>query len=293
MKQTVAFLGPAGTFTQEAAHYLLPETAYETVPYKTIPDVLSAVHSGEVHLGVVPVENAIEGSVNLTLDWLVHQVAAPIVGELVYPVAQHLIVHEAHAQLPLAEVTKVLSHPQAIAQCRLFLRDNMSGAEIEYASSTAEAARIVSTHPEHRWAAIGTRLAQQIYNLNLREVAIADYAHNYTRFIVVGQAPHEVQPKAVAQKTSLLITLPEDFPGALYQVLATFAWRKINLTRIESRPTKRGLGSYHFFIDAEASAEDVLLQGAMREIDALGCRLRQLGSYPCYAVSTDFTAVKR
>lgn len=283
MKHMAAYLGPKGTFTQEAAEYLLPAEDYDFVPFNTIPDCINAVDKGTVHLGVVPVENTIEGSVNMTLDWLAHEVDIPITGELVYPISQHLMVHENREELAFSEFKKIISHPQALAQCRLFLRENMPQAEIEYTDSTAEAARMISENPDEPWIAIGNRLAKEIYGLRYLVEAAEDHGQNYTRFIVVGEEPQGLTKEGIAHKTSLLITLPEDFPGALHQVLAAFAWRKINLTRIESRPTKKGLGSYHFFIDVDMEASNVLLQGATAEIQALGCGLRQLGSYPCYA----------
>lgn len=282
MRQKAAYLGPQGTFTQEAANCLLSEERYELIPYKTIPDCLGAADNGSVDIAVVPVENTIEGSVNLTLDWLAHQVDIPITGELVYPISQHLLVHPSQQDKALASYTKIISHPQALAQCQLFLREKMPQAEIEYANSTAEAARLISEHPEQSWVAIGNRLAKDIYGLSLRVESIEDHYHNYTRFIVVGEPAEGIAQEPVSQKTCILVTLPEDFPGALHQVLAAFAWRKINLSRIESRPTKKGLGSYHFFIDIEMGIDHVLLQGAVKEIEALGCGLRQLGSYPCY-----------
>lgn len=293
MKRKVAYLGPKGTFTQEAAAYLLPKEGHEFVPYKTIPDVISAVDRGEMDIGVVPVENALEGSVNLTLDWLAHQVELPIRGELVYPISQHLLVHPSQERLALSAYTKVISHPQALAQCQLFLWENMPQAEIEYANSTGEAARLVSENPEQPWTAIGTRLANDIYGLHFREQAIEDHGQNYTRFIVIGQQPEGITKEMTGQKTSLLVTLPEDFPGALHQVLAVFSWRKMNLTHIESRPTKKGLGSYHFFIDIQMAMDNVLLQAAVAEIEALRFGVRQLGSYPCYAYTANLNPLSR
>lgn len=292
MKQKAAYLGPKGTFTQEAAQYLLPSSQYEFIPFKTIPDCINAVDNKSVHLGVVPVENTIEGSVNLTLDWLVHQVDIPITGELVYPISQHLLVHPSQRDLPFTAYEKILSHPQAVAQCQLFLRENMPQAEIEYANSTAEAAQVISEHPTKPWIAIGNQSAKDIYKLCLRAESIEDNGNNFTRFIVIGQELKNVS-QDVPYKTSVLVTLPEDFPGALHQVLAVFAWRKINLTRIESRPTKKGLGSYHFFIDIAMDAENVLMQGALAEIEALGCGVRQLGSYPCFAYTQKVNSVTR
>lgn len=293
MKQTVAYLGPEGTFTQEAAQCLLQPENYTFVSYRTIADVLNAVYEKKNDLGVVPVENAIEGSVNLTLDWLAHKVDVPITAEVVYPVSQHLLVHSFHQGKDWSAYTKVVSHPQALAQCQLFLRKYLGHAEQEYANSTAEAARMVSEHPDEPWLAIGTRLAQKMYHLSFREQAIEDYEQNFTRFIVVGEKPAFLTHTTEAHKTTLLVSLPEDFPGALHQVLAAFAWRKINLTHLESRPTKKGLGSYHFFIDAEMKADNVLLQGAMREIEALGCEVRLLGSFPCYIFTESLNRVHR
>ncbi|GAB7386535.1 prephenate dehydratase [Bacillaceae bacterium] len=280
MTRRIAFLGPYGTFTEEAARYFFSE-ADRYVPYGSIPDVLDAVAQKEVDYAVVPLENSIEGSVNLTIDWLIHEIDLPILAELVLPIAQHLLVARKDQPFSLSHVQKIYSHPQAVAQCRHFLRRHLPEAAIEYTNSTAEAAKIVSQHPEHPWAAIGTHLASQIYSLSLLQENIEDYKNNFTRFILVGEARPELA-ESDKYRTSILVTLPQDFPGALYQVLAAFAWRKINLSRIESRPTKTGLGNYHFIIDIEQGMDDVLLPGAFAEIEALGCHVRRLGSYPCY-----------
>ncbi len=281
MSMRVAYLGPEGTFTHEAVQILFPH-GEERIPCPSIPETFSAVTSEECDYGVVPVENAIEGSVNLTLDWLIHQVELSIVGELVYPIKQHLLVHPKWADVPWTEITQVISHPQAVAQCRLFLQKELPQAKLVYANSTAEAAERVSQHPDKVWAAIGTRTAGSRYGLYIGGSGIEDHANNYTRFIVVGKPLIREPSKPRLRKTSLLVTLATDFPGALYQVLAVFAWRKINLSRIESRPTKKGLGSYHFVIDAEKELDDVLMRGAIDEIKALGCQVRLLGSYPCF-----------
>lgn len=292
MSATVAYLGPEGTFTHEAALRLFSHDA-ELIPYPSIPDTLSAVTSMTCDNGVVPVENAIEGSVNLTLDWLIHHVELPIVGELAYPIKQHLLVHPTWADQPWTDIQQVISHPQAVAQCRLFLKKRLPQAELVYANSTAEAAERVSNHPDHPWAAIGTQTAGNRYGLKVQSSGVEDHANNYTRFIVLGKPLTKVPLNLRLQKTSLLITLATDFPGALYQVLAVFAWRKINLSRIESRPTKKGLGSYHFVIDAEKELEHVLMTGAINEIRALGCQVRLLGSYPCFALPSSETQQER
>lgn len=281
MKARLAFLGPRGTFSEEAARLFPVEEPLDLHPYPSILDVLNAVHQGEAVYGVVPLENSIEGTVNTTLDWLIHEVELPIHAEIAIPITQHLLVATRPEPLPLAEIRKILSHPHAVAQCHNFIKAHLPHAEIEYTNSTASAAQLVSSRPEEPWAAIGTRLATQIYPLMFARQDIQDYANNYTRFVLVGKtAP--ILRDAKAEKTTILVTLPADFPGALYQVLAAFAWRKINLSRIESRPTKKGLGSYHFVIDIEQRMDDVLLPGAFAEIEALGCQVRQLGTYPLY-----------
>ncbi|WP_139490297.1 prephenate dehydratase [Brevibacillus dissolubilis] len=282
MGKTLAFLGPRGTFTEEAARSFPIAEEVQRQPLASVIDVLQAVASGRVDLGVVPLENSIEGSVNATLDWLIHQEDdLPILAELALPITQHLLVAKRPEPLPLGRITKVLSHPHAIAQCHHFLQKHLPEVEIEYTNSTAMAAKMVSEAPDQPWAAIGTKLNTELYPLVLAEESIQDFSNNYTKFILVGKESVPL-PVSEQEKTTVLVTLPEDFPGALYQALAAFAWRKINLSRIESRPTKKGLGSYHFILDIEQKVDDVLLPGAFAEIEALGCQIRQLGSYPFF-----------
>ncbi|MGG1664220.1 prephenate dehydratase [Brevibacillus sp. NRS-1366] len=286
MEKKLAFLGPRGTFTEEAARALTVGQSLSHVPYPSIIEVLNAVAKEEVNFGVVPMENSIEGTVNSTLDWLIHEVELPILAELALPITQNLLVAKREKQLPFSAITRVLSHPQAIAQSHNFLRENLPAASIEYVNSTALAAQIVSEHPEEPWAAVGTRLNVEIYPLDFAHEQIQDYSNNYTRFVLLGQDSLNL-PASSKEKTTILVTLPEDFPGALYQVLAAFAWRKINLSRIESRPTKKALGSYYFVIDIEQKMDDVLLPGAFAEIEAIGCQVRQLGTYPFYLLQAN------
>ncbi|SDC19607.1 prephenate dehydratase [Melghirimyces thermohalophilus] len=283
MKQPVAYLGPRGTFTYEAARSLFPEESYQHTPCDSIPDVLTAVDSKEFAYGVVPVENAIEGSVNMTLDWLVHHVDVQITGELVYPITQNLMTHREHADWSFDRFTRVISHPQAVAQCRSHLREILPEAKIAYADSTAEAARQVAGHPEEAWVTVGPRSAGELYGLSVLRSGIQDYANNFTRFIAVGEKWSHPIVAPEREKCSLLITLPSDFPGALHRVLASFARNGVNLSRIESRPTKKKLGTYHFFIDAEQGANQPGVAEASQEIKKWGCGVRQLGSYPCYS----------
>jgi len=285
MERRIAFLGPRGTNSEEAARFLFTEEEDVFCPYSTIPDCLDAVAEEKIDFAVVPLENSIEGSVTLTLDWLIHKVSLPFLAELAIPISQHLVVAAKDSLPSLSEIKKVLSHPMAIAQCREFLRKNLPDAEIEYVSSTAEAPRLVGENPEEPWAAVCSLTATKIYPVKILRGGIEDRKNNYTRFVVVGKKELK-SPDTERRKTTILVTLPSDFPGALYQVLAAFAWRKINLSRIESRPTKTGLGNYHFVIDIEQGMDEVLLPGAFAEIEALGCQIRLMGTYPVYVKKT-------
>ncbi|MDN9012522.1 prephenate dehydratase [Brevibacillus laterosporus] len=282
MGRTLAFLGPSGTFTEEAVRQLPIQEELTTKPYVSILDVLEAVSTNQADFGVVPIENSIEGTVNLTMDGLIHGEKLPILAELALPITQHLLLAARPKPLLLQQITKVCSHSHAIAQCRLFLQKYLPHVEIEYTNSTASAAKLVSEQPDRPWAAIGTRLNTEIYPLFLAQESIQDYANNFTRFVLVGKSQLDL-PVSDHHKTTILVTLPEDYSGALYQVLAAFAWRKLNLSRIESRPTKKGLGSYYFVLDIVQGMDTVLMPGAFAEIEALRCQVRVLGSYPVFA----------
>lgn len=278
----IAFLGPQGSFSEEAARFFFPPP--QLVPFPSILDCLEAVWEGKMDGAVVPIENSIEGSVNMTLDWLAEHPELAITAELTMPIQQQIM--GARRWEP-GRVQKIFSHQQAVAQCREFIRKTYPAAELIYTNSTSEAARHVSLHPEEPWLAIGTRLAAQLYGLVVLHEAAQDYPDNRTSFVVVARDAGWLQDAALPisegqpVKTTLVVFLPEDYPGALYQVLAAFAWRKLNLTRLVSRPTKKKLGTYHFFIDVEQAA-DVLMQGVLSELQALGCGVLVLGSYPCF-----------
>jgi len=283
----IAYLGPEGTVSEEAARYFFQRhDDCEFVPYRFISDVLLAAEKGETDYSVVPIENTIEGSVSLHLDWLIHKVNLPIYAEWVYPSVQNLIGYAERKRGDRLDVRKIFSHSAAIAQCRDFLDEHLPDVTFEHVSSTAEGVKIVANNPGEPWAAIGTRLAAEKFGLALLHENITDHQNNFTRFLLVGSSPLDMKPagrqQAAMHKTSIVVTLPEDYPGALHQVLSAFAWRRINLSRIESRPTKQKLGSYYFVIDIEESIESVLLQSALKEIEALGCQVRLLGSYPSY-----------
>lgn len=266
-----AFLGPAGTFSEEAL-FALGIDDLEAVPCLSIGDVFEAVERGQCEAGVVPIENSVEGSVNATLDALAFDTSLEIQAEVV------LDIHHALITAPgadLAEVTVVTSHPQATGQCRRWLARHLPGRTVVAANSTAEAVQRAVGDPTV--AAIGTRLAADLHGGEVREPAIEDYAGNQTRFVVVGRGLRE---RTGADKSSLALFLKADKPGALLMILSEFAYGEINLTKIQSRPTKRALGEYMFFVDLEGHVDD---QNVKTALDCLRLKLRDvkvLGSYP-------------
>ena len=272
---------PEGSVSHEAAVYLLGEE-HEFVHRKLISDVFMDTVNGVTDYSIIPIENTIEGSVNLHMDWIVHEVDLPFQAEWVYPSIQNLIGRADEIADDWSNITKVLSHPVAMAQCTHFLRTYLPHVEQEHVSSTSEASRIVKNNPGKGWAAIGTVQGAKTHGLDVLKTKVTDHDNNFTRFVLVGKQSITAAPEA-SMKTSVLITLPEDFPGALHQVLSAFMWRRINLSRIESRPTKLKLGSYYFYMDIEMSLDSVLLPAAIEEIEALGCHVRVLGSYPSYS----------
>jgi prephenate dehydratase len=282
----IAFLGPEGTVSQEALQHHFAGQTHTYIPYRLISDVITAANENEVDVGFIPVENTIEGSVKDSMDMLVHDVELPIWAEWIYPSIQNLIAHGDEyrngAEIDYSKVRKVLSKDVAIAQCRVFLKRHLPQAEMEFVGSTAEGVRLVKENPGQGLAAIGTKLSAGVYGLDVIGENITDHNNNFTRFLMVGHNPPPMQA-STHMKTTILVTLPEDYPGALHQVLSAFAWRRINLSRIESRPTRQKLGSYYFYIDIEGSLESVLLPGAIAEVEAIGCQVRILGSYPCYS----------
>lgn len=289
-KRKVALL-PRGTVSDEATRYLFRGEDVAFVYCKMIQDVFQMAARGDVDWGIIPIENTIDGSVSLHMDWIVHEVDMPIRAEWVYPSIQNLIGRHDELSGPDGKwnpgaIKKVMSHPVAMAQCLQFVRSRLPHAELETLSSTSEAVRQVKENPGLGWAAIGTKLAAEDLGLDVLEAGVTDHDNNYTRFLLVGNSPYD-RPQAEHRKTSILITLPEDYPGALHQVLSAFAWRRINLSKIESRPTKKKLGNYYFYIDIEMSLDTVLLPAAIAEIEAIGCQVRMLGSYPSLPFAAD------
>lgn len=273
----VSYLGPTGTYNEEALLASTAGTEIELVPQATIFDAIGAVEGGQVERAFVPFENSIEGSVRGTLDALAFEAeAVTIVGEHDYAVRAHLIGREA---VELGAIEAVLSHQQPLAQCARFLREQLAGVELRSVSSTAAAVRMVaeSVRP---WAAIGSRAAADLYGCAILREGIQDEADNVTRFVWI--APAGTEPGTGENwKTSLVFSeLGEDHPGALVNALGEFSSRQINLSRIESRPMRSGLGRYMFFCDLDGAATDGLVAEAIAALRTKAESVRILGSYP-------------
>ncbi|HEX5375753.1 MAG TPA: prephenate dehydratase, partial [Solirubrobacterales bacterium] len=245
----IAYLGPAGTFTEDALREAIePGATFEPLRTPTVHDAILAVERGEADRALVPFENSIEGSVRSTLDTLAFDTeGVTIVGEHDFSVRAQLIARE---EIGLDKVTAVLSHPQPLAQCARFLRESLPGAERRSVDSTAEAVRQVA-ESNKPWAAIGARSAAELYGCTILRENVEDEANNVTRFVWI--APAGTKPIGEGPwKTSLVFSeLGEDHPGALVEALQEFSSRAVNLTRIESRPLRSGLGRYMFFCDLE------------------------------------------
>lgn len=276
----IAYLGPAGTFTEDALSEALGGAEFEPLRTETVFDAIAAVIDGRADRALAPYENSIEGSVRGTLDILAFEAPdVALIGEHDYPVRQHLITRE---EIEPGQIEAVLSHQQGLAQTARFLRENLPGVELRSVSSTAAAVRMVSESPRP-WAAIGSRAAARLYGCVVLREGIQDEANNVTRFVWV--APEGTGPAAAAEdaqwKTSLIFSeLGEDHPGALVSALGEFSSRGINLSRIESRPMRSELGRYFFFVDLDGKVD---VEPVAAAIDALRTKaesVRILGSYP-------------
>lgn len=287
----VGYLGPPGTYSEEAVKASAELAAIELVPMPTIYDTVLAVHDGDLEQALVPIENSLEGSVNATLDALALEASdVVIVGEVVHPIRHCLLAREPVA---LEAVRTVVSHPQASAQCARFIRTRLPGATVIAASSTAEAVRLVAetAEPERGpWAAVGNRAAGALYGCVVLRAGVEDVADNETRFIWIarrdtaGASDGGGTQAGGRFKTSLVFWgVGADAPGWLVRCLSEFAFRGVNLTRIESRPLKEGLGRYMFFLDCEGGDGDATVAEAIEALHRHAQEVRVLGSYPAAA----------
>jgi prephenate dehydratase len=272
---SVAFLGPKGTFSEEAL-MSQPDLARGIhIPMTDVYEVVHSVETGDVDLGIVPLENSIEGSVNATLDALTFESEGVLIErEVVIDVDLNLLGVSGSS---LESIATVFTHPHALAQCRAFIAGHMPEARVEAAISTADAARRVADAGDPSLAAVATKLAADIYGLHVIVEGIADYAGNATRFVVLGRS---IPAATGHDKTSVVCFQAEDRPGSLLEILQEFAARSINLTKIESRPTKKGLGQYCFLVDFEGHVSDAVVGDVLKHLHMKLADLKFLGSYP-------------
>ena len=275
MAKKVGYLGPPGTFAEEAA--LRHDPTATLVPLPSNGAVVAGVASGDTDEGVAPVENSLEGAVNETLDTLIQSERVFVRGELVLAI-EHCLIAAPGARME--DIRLVMSHPQALAQCRAFLEAHCPGARLEAALSTAAAVETALHTPGA--AAIGTRRAAQLMGGALLAEAIQDVPHNKTRFLVLGRSD---APPTGDDKTSIAFTVAHDRPGTLMAVLRELADRQINLTRIESRPTRQELGIYVFLIDFQGHREQPVVAEALRAVEEQAFYFRVLGSYARFVES--------
>jgi prephenate dehydratase len=307
---SVAYLGPSASFSEEAALiYFSPgekrrcQDPEDTTaasrsfhPCRTLFEVLQKLEKGMVDLGIVPVDNSCEGAVQPTLDLLASKPALSVVGEVLHPIEHHLLVRPPYKE---EKITRILSHPQAIGQCQTYLTSHYPEADLGYADSTAQAVLQVAQSPEP-WAAIGSAGAAKAYGLHILSRSINDQAENATRFWVVAvketnrncllpesggtpageDAEGDGRLPAEGDFRTSLIAGGYDQPGSLYQILREFALGGINLTRIESRPSRTRTGYYLFFIDLDGHVKNARVQAALKAVMAKGYDVRILGSYP-------------
>lgn len=281
VRNRISFLGPEASFTHLAASRIFPDSTL--VPFTTIPECIEAVAEGSVDYAVVPLENALEGSVPLTVDYLFHESQLYVTAEVLSPISQHLLVHPDNAGAESFEA--IYSHPHALAQCHKYLFYTYKSTPLEQYSSTAAAAKMVSELPERNIAAIGNELSAEKYGLTILQRDIHDFHFNHTRFFALSKMNHKLDDAKHEQqiKTTMMISPPkDDRSGVLHQVLSVFAWRQLNLSKIESRPLKTGLGDYFFIVDILEDEHATMMRGAYEELAALGCEVKTLGSYYTY-----------
>ena len=275
-KQRIGFLGPEGTFTQQALRSQADLAGAEHIPFRTVIDVLDAVEDGSVSLGFVPIENSIEGTVNYTQDALVFDHDLLIQREVVLDIEMCIL---AKKGATLQSITKIFSMPVATAQCHGYIREHAPQAEVFVANSTAEAARTVSESGDNTVVAVAPRNAASLYGLEVLAENIADQSGNQTRFVLV--AKDGIPTPTGHDRTALVVFQRADEPGSLISILQEFAARRINLSQLLSRPTKRGgLGDYCFIIYCDGHITNELVADVLRDLHAKQGAVKFLGSYP-------------
>ncbi|WP_313029858.1 prephenate dehydratase [Soonwooa sp.] len=281
----IAFLGPEASFTQLATTQLFPTET--KIPQVSILDCFKAVEDGIVDKAVVPLENSIEGTVSMTLDYPYKTPQIQIEAEAVMPIAHHLMIHK--SQCNDARLEKIYSHSQALAQSFHYLDQHYKYIPKQDFSSTAAAANHVSKNQDRKLAAVANQFAAKLYDLEIIQRNIHDFEQNHTRFIIISKSKNSYDNSSlenIGRKSGLLVSLPEDHAGGLHQVLSVFAWRNMNLSKIESRTLKTGLGNYFFFLNIVGDWHPILHENALEELKALGTKVDFLGNYNEYLLES-------
>ncbi len=277
MAKRLAYMGPAGTHSEQAA--LTYDPSADRIPFHSITAAASAVDSGIADEAVVPIENSLEGSVTTTVDLLIHDSKLFIRHELALPIKHYLV---AWAGTSAENIDVIYSHPQALGQCRGFFATNYPNVDEVASMSTAAAVEeMLAKGPGA--AAVASVRAAFLYGTNILKEGIEDNANNMTRFVVL--APSDHQPTG-SDKTSVCFSFDEDAPGILFSVLGEFSKRGINLTKIESRPTKQDLGRYIFLVDLEGHREDAEISETLQSVESQVSMFKVFGSYPRYSLSS-------
>ena len=289
--QKIGYLGPPGTFTEMAAVNYLEDKRVKGASleaYMDIERLIMAIGENEIPAGIVPIENSLEGSVNITLDYLAHKVNLEIQAEITLPIIHNLIVKPG---VELADIEKVISHPQALAQCRDNIRKYLGDIETVKVSSTAEAVNQLSSSNE---AAIGSRLAASRNKLEIIKEGFQDESRNWTRFVLLSRpgVASGVRQLSADKKTSIILAPIKNRPGILHELLEEFARKNINLTKIESRPTRKTLGDYLFFIDFDGDREDRQINEILKNLRLKSSYFKTLGSYDILEFSSEELAVE-
>lgn len=268
----VGYLGPQGTHSEDVCSHFYPKEQWSFQSYGSIDSCIRATANGSITESIVPIENSLEGSINITLDTLAHEVNLFITKEIVWPIHNHLL-----TKFPDdTEIHTIVSHAQPLAQCRQYLAKHYPHAKLEAVVSTVEAVRIVASGAKHH-AAIANMNASKLYNMHVAAADIQDHPHNCTRFVVLSPKPADYTKGN--WKTSIVCKIKGDKPGSLYHLLQELASFHVNLVRIESRPARTALGEYIFFMDMEGSIAEPNVQAAITALENKSLWFKNLGSY--------------
>lgn len=272
----IGYLGPEGSFTHQAlnTYKAKADNKDDIISYQTITQIIDAVNSGKIKNGICPIENSIEGGVGEVLDKLIKTSQKVTINQEITIPIEHCLITKTRN---LNEVKKVIAHTQALSQCQSYLKRFLPDAVLEPTTSNSTGVKIVSESSNGNLAAIGPEMAAKIYNVPIYEKGINDEKDNFTRFVLIGT---ETKNPTGFDKTTIAFGVPYDKPGTLVGVLQSFAKENVNLSRIESRPSKKALGEYIFFVDLEAHRADPPLKRALSEVASEFSFYRWLGSYP-------------